>query len=96
MPVKGSKQKNVKARTKRDRDYDASPKRRADRAARMRARRKLEKEGKVKKGDGKHVHHKDHNPRNNGKKNLSVTSAKSNMKNNKGAGRPRKAQKGRR
>ena len=34
--------------------------------------------GKVKKGDGKDVHHKDGNPRNNAKSNLRVQSASTN------------------
>jgi hypothetical protein len=38
--------------------YQATPKEKAKRAARGRARYKLEKEGKVSKGDGKDVDHK--------------------------------------
>ena len=36
--------------------------------------------GRVKKGDGKHIDHKDGNPRNNGKGNLRVIDAKRNRK----------------
>ena len=96
MPAKGQIKKNAKARTKRDRAYDASPARKKARAARNKARRQLEREGKVRKGDGKHVDHKDHNTSNGSRSNLRARSAKSNMKDNKGAGRPRKPQKGRR
>lgn len=39
------------------RKYHASPKAKKDRAARNKARREAEKAGKVKKGDGKEVHH---------------------------------------
>lgn len=37
--------------------YHASPKAKKQRAARNKARREAEREGKVKKGDGKEVHH---------------------------------------
>jgi hypothetical protein len=60
--------------TGRDYDYDteyqSSPEQKKNRAARGRARYALEKAGKVRKGDGKDVDHKDGNPRNNSKKNL--------------------------
>lgn len=47
---------------------------------RMRARRKLEKEGKVKKGDGKEVNHKKalKSGGSNAKSNLEITSRKKN------------------
>ena len=51
-----------------------------DRAARNKARRQAMKAGKVRKGDGKHVDHKDYNPRNNGKGNTRVVSARTNLK----------------
>ena len=38
-------------------NYHGTPKQRANRAARNRARRLMEKEGVVSKGDGKDVHH---------------------------------------
>ena len=50
---------------------------------RQKARRKMEKAGKVRKGDGKDVHHKDGNPRNNKRSNLTVTSRSKNRSNNK-------------
>jgi hypothetical protein len=43
-----------------------------DRVARNAARRALIKAGKVKKGDGKDVDHKNNNPRDNRRSNLSV------------------------
>ena len=59
----------------------------AENAARKRARRKLEKEGKVKKGDGKDVDHKDRNTKNNSKSNLRVQKASTNRSySRKGAG----------
>lgn len=50
------------------------------RSARNKARRQLEKEGKVKKGDGKHVNHKKPLSQggSNSRKNMEVTSAKEN------------------
>ena len=47
-------------------------------ASRKAARRILEKTGKVKKGDGKDVDHKNGNPRDNSKNNLRVTTKKAN------------------
>jgi hypothetical protein len=45
-----------------------------DNAKRKAARRKMEKSGRVSKGDGKDVAHKDNNPKNNSSKNLAVQS----------------------
>ena len=61
-----------------------SPKRKEDRNKRNKARRKLEKEGKVKKGDGKHVDHKTKlkNGGSNSSKNLRVRSASENSSDN--------------
>lgn len=42
----------------KERKYDSKPEVMARRAKRKQARRDLEKEGLVKKGDGKHVDHK--------------------------------------
>jgi hypothetical protein len=50
-----------------------------DRVKRNAARRMMEEEGKVKKGDGKHVDHKNNNQSDNSKKNLRVVSAKTNL-----------------
>lgn len=52
------------------------------RSERNKARRKLEKSGRVSKGDGKHVHHKKPLSRggSNSSKNLSVVPAKRNWK----------------
>jgi len=71
--------------------YHSKPKQKRRRAQRNAARRKMAKAGKVSKGDGKDVHHKNHNTANNGTKNLSVTSKSSNRAKNLGkGGRPRK------
>lgn len=53
-------------------NYHSKPKQRANRSKRVLARRKMEDKGKVRKGDGKDVHHADGNPQNNGDSNLKV------------------------
>lgn len=70
-----------------------SKKRKEDRKARGRARYKLEKEGRVRKGDGKTVEHKRplRSGGSNNRKNLSVRNASANYADNGGkGGRPRK------
>ena len=58
---------------KREREnYHSKPEQMVRNAARKRARRYMEREGKAKAGDGKDVHHKDNNPLNNDKNNLSL------------------------
>ena len=63
--------------------YHKKPRQKKRRAARNGARRKMKKLGLVKKGDGKDVHHKDRNPRNNKRSNLRIQSKKKNRANNK-------------
>ena len=65
------------------RRMDKKPKNNADRLARNRARRKAIKAGKAKRGDGKDVHHKDGNPRNNAYSNLAIRSRKANRSDNR-------------
>ena len=59
-------------------NYHAQPDQRKRNAGRLRARRLMAKLGKVSKGDKKDVHHKDNDPMNNEKGNLSVTTQKYN------------------
>tara|TARA_R110000787_G_scaffold1657_4_gene7102 strand:+ start:1300 stop:1551 length:252 start_codon:yes stop_codon:yes gene_type:complete len=59
-------------------NYHSSKKQIKNRDSRNAARNKKIKAGKVSKGDGKDVHHKDGNPRNNSKKNLSIVKKSSN------------------
>jgi hypothetical protein len=59
-------------------NYHARPDQKKKRANRNAARRKLEREGRVKKGDGMDVHHKDGNPLNNNPANLQALRAKIN------------------
>jgi hypothetical protein len=60
--------------------YHSSPRMIAERASRNKARREMEKKGKCRPGDGKHVDHKDGNPNNNSPSNLRVIAAKKNRK----------------
>lgn len=53
-------------------NYQGKPEQKKRRAMRNKVRRLLTKAGKVKKGDGKDVHHKDGNPMNSKKSNLKV------------------------
>jgi hypothetical protein len=59
-------------------NYHSSPKQKKNRAARNAARAKLLKSGKVKKGDGNDVTHRNGNPRDNSEKNLGVLKASKN------------------
>ncbi len=61
-------------------NYHSRPEQMVRNAARKRARRQMEKEGKAKPGDGKDVHHKDNDPLNNDKKNLSLVTQHYNRK----------------
>jgi len=53
-------------------NYQGKPEQKKRRAMRNKVRRELTRTGKVKKGDGKDVHHKDGNPMNFKKSNLAV------------------------
>lgn len=82
--------KNYKRDYKEEYDrYHAKPEARKKRAANNRARYKMEKAGKVRKGDGKDVAHRDNNTSNNSNSNLSVQSKSKNrsFKRDKNAGR---------
>jgi hypothetical protein len=69
-------------------NYHSKPEQRKNRSKRVLARRKMEKAGRVKKGDGKDVNHKDGNPQNNSTDNLEVMSKSKNrsMNEDHGAG----------
>jgi len=71
-------QKNSKRDYKRELNWEKKkkPSRVKDRASRNAARKKTG----VKKGDPRHVDHKDGNPQNNSKKNLRKVSAKTNLR----------------
>lgn len=63
---------NTPARQAAQKKYNAKPEQKKRRAQRNAARRKMIEAGKVKKGDGKDVAHKDNNTGNNAMKNLLV------------------------
>ena len=73
--LKEQKKRDYKREYARD---HASKKAKVERASRNKARRSLAKSGRVQKGDGKDVDHRDGNPRNNSKKNLRVISKSKN------------------
>ena len=61
-----------------DKAYEAQPRQIKRRDGRNAARTKLEDLGRVHKGDGKDVDHKDHNTTNNSLSNIHVMSASAN------------------
>lgn len=65
-------------RQKAQAKYNRKPVQKKRRAMRNRARREMMKLGKVRKGDGKDVAHKDNNPHNNKRSNLAVQSKSKN------------------
>ena len=64
-------------------EYHSTEKQKKRRAARNKARRHLEQQGRVHKGDGKDVDHKDRNPHNNSSANIRVRSRSANRGENK-------------
>lgn len=71
MPYKGG-------RAAAQKRYNSKPEQVKRRASRNAARAKMEQAGRVRKGDGKDVAHKDNNPKNNSKSNLAVQSKSKN------------------
>ena len=59
-------------------EYQGTPMQKKRRAKRNAARRRLMREGRVKKGDGKDVDHKNGDPMDNSSSNLHVMSASAN------------------
>jgi hypothetical protein len=59
-------------------NYHSTEKQKKRRAMRNLARRRFMKSGRIKKGDGKDVHHKDGNPMNNLLSNLRITTKSAN------------------
>lgn len=62
------------ARQRAQAKYNSKPEQKKRRAMRNKARRKMIREGKARKGDGKDVAHLDNNPKNNSGKNLRMQS----------------------
>lgn len=74
MAKKGQFKAGATADSVRQRKYNSQPEQKARRADRNAARAKMAKAGKVHKGDGKDVDHKNMNTSNNSTKNLRVQS----------------------
>lgn len=72
MPRKGEFKKGAKPDSVRQRAYNSRPEQKKRRAERNASRAVMEKAGKVKKGDGKDVDHRNHNTSDKSAKNLSV------------------------
>ena len=88
MPQRGEYKANAKPASKKKRAYNQRPEQKKNRVMRNTARRRAEKAGKVRKGDGKHIDHKKplRNGGSNSKSNLRVRSARSNRADNGGTG----------
>jgi hypothetical protein len=82
----------TEARQRAQAKYNAKPEQKKRRAQRNAARRKMEKAGRVHKGDGKDVAHLDNNTAHNNRSNLAVQSKAKNRSfpRNKNAQRKRK------
>lgn len=83
MPKKGDIKKNVKPESLRKREYNATEEQKTRRAQRNAARAKMAKAGKVRKGDGKDVDHKNMNTADNSHSNLQVMDKSKNRAKNK-------------
>lgn len=90
MARRGEYKKNAKADSVRQRKYNSSPEQKKRRAQRNKARRKLMREGKVRKGDGKDVDHRNHNTKDMSSDNISVMDRSSNRAKNQWDKRKRK------
>jgi len=86
MAKKGEFKKGASADSVRQRKYNSSPTQKKRRAQRNAARRKMEKAGKVRKGDNRDVDHRNHNTSNNSTSNLRVMSRSKNRAKNLGTG----------
>lgn len=89
MAKKGEFKKNATADSIRQRKYNSSPEQKKNRASRNAARRQAERDGKVRKGDGKDIDHSNMNPRDNRKSNLKVMDKSKNRAKNQWAKRKR-------
>lgn len=78
MPVKGDFKRGAKAESIRKRKFNSQPEQKKRRAERNASRRKMEAAGKVRKGDGKDVDHRNHDTGDHSAKNLSVMSKSKN------------------
>ena len=72
MPKKGEYKKGATADSVRQRKFNSQPEQKKRRAERNASRAVMEKQGKVRKGDGKDVDHRNHKTSDKSAKNLSV------------------------
>lgn len=86
MAKKGEFKKGAKADSVRQRAYNSSPTQKKRRAERNASRAKMVKAGKVKKGDGVDVDHRNKNTSDKSAKNLRARSVKANRADNRGTG----------
>lgn len=86
MAKKGQYKKGAKADSVRQRAYNSSPEQKKRRAERNASRAKMVKAGKVKKGDGMDVDHKNHKTSDKSSSNLRVMSKSKNRAKNLGTG----------
>lgn len=73
---------NTEGRQRAQAKYNSKPEQIKRRSERNKTRRQMEKAGRVRKGDGKDVDHKDGNPSNRSASNLRVQSKSKNRSNN--------------
>ena len=85
MPAKRQFKKGATKDSIRQRKFNSKPAQKKRRAMRNKIRRKSNKSGRTRKGDGKDIDHKDFNPKNNGKKNTRVMSRSKNRARNQHA-----------
>lgn len=78
MAKKGEYKSGAKADSVRQRKYNSSEEQKKRRAERNHARAIMERKGKVRKGDGKDVDHRNHRTSDKSAKNLSVMSKSKN------------------
>jgi hypothetical protein len=78
MATGPNSQKNTAARKRAQAKYNSKPEQVNNREDRNRARAKMVREGKARKGDGKDVAHKDGNTDNNNGSNLTMQSKRKN------------------
>lgn len=90
MPAKGQFKKGATADSIRQRKYNSKPEQKKRRAERNASRAVMEKKGKVRKGDGKDVDHRNHNTADKSAGNLSVMSRSKNRAMNQHDKRKRK------
>lgn len=90
MPKKGQFKKGATADSIRQRKYNSQPEQKKRRAERNASRAKMEDAGKVHKGDGKDVDHKNHRTSDKSAKNLQAISKSKNRAMNQYDRRKRK------